>query len=129
MDIGADIRINRTQHGLHAGLPWACYEFSDRFPGFDGHFPGQPVLPGVCMLMAAVVTLEDWHRKDIRVRAVRKARFLSPIRPGQRLIITCTRHHQQTEEHTAQLTLRGGGDRKTSECIIQYTCSERDSAV
>jgi 3-hydroxyacyl-[acyl-carrier-protein] dehydratase len=115
------IRLSMTRHDLQAGLPWASFTFSIRFPGFDGHFPGQPVLPGVCMLTAVVVTLEEWLGLGVRVFEVRKARFLSPINPGQPLEIKCTQHKQTADTMVAQFTLRGAGDRKTSECTIHYT--------
>jgi 3-hydroxymyristoyl/3-hydroxydecanoyl-(acyl carrier protein) dehydratase len=72
------------------------------------------------MLKAAVVTLEDWRGQSIRVQAVRKARFLSPIQPEQSLMIKCVKHQESGDECTAHLTLRGTANRKTSECIIQY---------
>ncbi len=124
MDMRKEIRQGRTRHGVQAGRPWAWYEFSPGFSGFDGHFPGQPVLPGVCMLKAAVVTLEEGHGRGVRVTEVRKARFLSPIGPGQTLEVKCTRLDPGPDGFTAHLTLRGTGDRKTSECIIQYTLAE-----
>ena len=75
------------------------------------------------MLKAAVVTLEDWHGQAVRVDEIRKARFLSPLGPGQALEIKCIRQQQTERGFTAQLTLRGAGDRKTSECTIQYSLS------
>ncbi len=75
------------------------------------------------MLKAAVVTLEDWHGQAVRVDEIRKARFLSPLGPGQALEIKCIQHKQDERGCTAQLTLRGAGDRKTSECTIQYSLS------
>ncbi len=128
MDMRETIRGGRTDGGEKAGLPWARYEFSSHFPGFDGHFPGQPVLPGVCMLKAVAATLEDWHGQGIRVEELRKARFLSPIRPGQALEIKCVRHAKTEEGFTAHVTLRGEGDRKTSDCIFGYRLRESTEA-
>lgn len=115
------IRKTRTGQGLQANLPWARYLFEAGFPGFDGHFPGRPVLPGVCMLKAAVVTLEDWHATAIRVSEVRKARFLSPLGPGQELEVRCIAHKQTDDSLVAQLTMRGTEDRRTSGCTIHYS--------
>lgn len=124
MDMREMIRAGRTNYGEKVALPWAFYEFSKQFPGFDGHFPGQPVLPGVCMLKAVAAALEDWHGQGIRVEELRKARFLSPIRPGQPLEVKCVRHEETSEGFTAHMTLRGGGDRKTSDCIVRYRLRE-----
>ncbi len=124
MNMRERIRAGRTDGGEKAGFPWTRYEFSNQFLGFDGHFPGQPVLPGVCMLKAVAVTLEDWHGRGIRVEEVRKARFLSPIRPGQPLEVKCVRQGETPEGYTAHLTLRGEGDRKTSDCMVRYRLRE-----
>ena len=123
-DMRKEIRLCKTEAGVQSGLPWACYEFPITFSGFAGHFPGQPLLPGVCMLKAATVTLEDWHERAVKVVEIRKARFLSPIGPGQGLEIKCVRHVPGPDGFTTHLTLRGIGDRKTSECIFRYNLAE-----
>ena len=112
------IRKAKVTGGEKAELPWASYRFDEKFSGFDGHFPGQPILPGVFMVMAAVVTLEDWLACDVRVLEVHKTRFVSPIIPGQELEVRCRQYQQRNGSNVAQFTLRGAADRKTSECML-----------
>ncbi len=128
MEIRKIIRSAKTGSGEKGGLPWAQYVFSAQFPGFAGHFPGQPVLPGVCMLQAVAATLEDGHGRGIRVEEVRKARFTSPIRPDQPLDVRCTRQDKNAEVFTAHATLRGSRDRETSACIVKYRLREGTDA-
>ena len=45
------------------------YRFSPSFPGFDGHFPGDPILPAFVQVMAAVslaraATRRERHHPD-----------------------------------------------------------------
>lgn len=37
----------------------AHFCFSQEFIGFKGHFPGRPVLPGVCKIQAILCMLEE----------------------------------------------------------------------
>lgn len=60
-------------------------------PAFAGHFPGQPLLPGVSLLAEVLeAALDESALADLigsapRVGAVK---FLAPVRPGAQLTIT-----------------------------------------
>ncbi len=60
----------------------ANFRFSANFPGFQGHFPGNPILPAIVQL-AAVRFLADWSL-GCRTRPVlhQKIKFKGSIRPG-----------------------------------------------
>ena len=59
-------------------------------PAFDGHFPGQPLLPGVALLAEV---LEAALREPALAACVGDAprlavvKFLAPVRPGSSLVI------------------------------------------
>lgn len=55
-------------------------------PAFDGHFPGQPILPGVVLLDQAVLAAQQ-HFPAHRCRHIDQGKFLQPVRPGTRLHI------------------------------------------
>jgi len=48
---------------------------------FKGHFPGQPVLPGVCMMQMVKEVTEVYIDKKIRLQKARELKFLSFIDP------------------------------------------------
>ena len=57
-------------------------------PVFAGHFPGRPMVPGVLLLDAAlhvVVQASGGPAAGCRIVA---AKFLSPVLPGEPLVIT-----------------------------------------
>jgi 3-hydroxyacyl-[acyl-carrier-protein] dehydratase len=59
-----------------------------RFPGdshwFSGHFPGNPVVPGVALIALveeAVVERESGEGRSVAITGVRRVRFRLPVRP------------------------------------------------
>jgi 3-hydroxymyristoyl/3-hydroxydecanoyl-(acyl carrier protein) dehydratase len=59
-------------------------------PAFAGHFPGQPLLPGVSLLAEALEALLDDPALAALVGprpTISNAKFLAPVRPGARLTV------------------------------------------
>lgn len=54
-------------------------------PALPGHFPGQPVVPGVVLLELAQAAVEDASGQ--RVAGVAMAKFLSPAGPDDALTL------------------------------------------
>ncbi|MEO7988737.1 MAG: hydroxymyristoyl-ACP dehydratase [Chryseolinea sp.] len=50
---------------------------------FDGHFPGLPVVPGVCMVQMVREILEVSMNKTLRIETADNIKFLSVIDPRQ----------------------------------------------
>ena len=58
---------------------------------FDGHFPGEPVLPAIAILdmVAKVIICHEAERgRTIRIDNIRKVRFRLPVGPGDFLKIS-----------------------------------------
>jgi 3-hydroxyacyl-[acyl-carrier-protein] dehydratase len=76
---------------------WKCVTMNEPF--FVGHFPGQPVMPGVLILealaqTAALLVLRDMSTEEragkiIYFMAIDGARFRRPVVPGDRLELHC----------------------------------------
>jgi 3-hydroxyacyl-[acyl-carrier-protein] dehydratase len=51
-------------------------------PAYEGHFPGNPLLPGVVLLAEAMAALGAMERN------VENAKFLAPVTPGMPLTLS-----------------------------------------
>ena len=50
-------------------------------PSLPGHFPGQPVVPGVVLLDRVAACLQ--RHADLSLRRLLAVKFLAPLLPGQ----------------------------------------------
>ena len=55
--------------------------FDAGHPAFPGHFPGQPLVPGVLLLEQVALALRAWRGQ--RLARVLEAKFVAPLRPGE----------------------------------------------
>ena len=54
---------------------------------FDGHFPGEPVLPGVAQVAMVYDALKTASDSELNILSVNRIRFRRIIRPGDELTI------------------------------------------
>jgi len=87
---------------------------------FQGHFPGNPVMPGVliveamaqCCAVLFLKDIEDRDRKLFLFGGVDKARFRKPVVPGDQLIMECTVLQKRAS------TVRMRGEAKVDGAIV-----------
>jgi 3-hydroxymyristoyl/3-hydroxydecanoyl-(acyl carrier protein) dehydratase len=56
-------------------------------PWFDGHFPGEPILPGVAQIGMVFDAIRKARNRDLKRSSVRRVRFKRIIRPDDQLKI------------------------------------------
>ena len=61
----------------------AILKINPEHPIFSGHFPGQPVVPGVCMMQIVKELLETATSRSLRLNTGLDLKFLSVIDPGK----------------------------------------------
>ncbi len=68
---------------------------------FLGHFPNEPILPGIALIyMAEQAIIQDAAAKgeEITFEALKRVRFTQPVRPGESLKVKVT--SEETGEET-----------------------------
>lgn len=66
-------------------------------PSFQGHFPGNPVMPGVLIIEAlaqvgavAMLSIPEWKGKTAYFAGIEKAKFRKKVVPGDVLMLETT---------------------------------------
>jgi 3-hydroxyacyl-[acyl-carrier-protein] dehydratase len=75
----------------------ARFVFPGTFLGFQGHFPGRPVLPAVCEIQGALAMLEAWEKRRVELREIVLAKFSAPVTSDEEVVYRCsvTRENRQ----------------------------------
>lgn len=56
-------------------------------PSFAGHFPGNPIVPGVVLLDEALQAIGQAMGRDLSACRINAVKFLSPVKPGELLAV------------------------------------------
>jgi 3-hydroxymyristoyl/3-hydroxydecanoyl-(acyl carrier protein) dehydratase len=65
--------------------------FQSDHPASQGHFPGNPIIPGAVLLSETIMAIEhDCDASLVPFRII-SAKFLHPARPGERVVIEFSR--------------------------------------
>lgn len=71
---------------------------------YEGHFPNQPVMPGVCMLQLVTELTSRAVGQPLQLKKAHQAKFLIPIVPQKVPIIQLKTRFIATEEQTWKVT-------------------------
>ncbi len=77
----------------------AEFAFPCSFTGFSGHFPSNPILPGVCQIQCILVLLSAYYGKSLQLSSVSRAKFLNTVKPDE--LITLKGTCSETEDSIA----------------------------
>ena len=62
--------------------------FPANFTGFSGHFPGEPILPGICQIQCILELLSASLTAEVNLLSVDRAKFLNIVTPNEEIFIT-----------------------------------------
>jgi 3-hydroxyacyl-[acyl-carrier-protein] dehydratase len=104
-------------------------------PHFQGHFPGQPIMPGVLICeafaqVAGIIALSafpDLKGKRVYLLGLDKVRFRKPVIPGDQLRITVTKLSESRRiwKFSAVATVDG---KKVADGGVMATIAEQETA-
>lgn len=70
------------QEQLAEGAGTFNIAWNAKHPVFEGHFPGRPVVPGVCMMQTIHELLEKTLQKKVTLKKASNMKFLNMIDPN-----------------------------------------------
>ena len=85
---GTDHHIFRIAKIVHEnGTIKAFFDVNFENEIFGGHFPGQPVVPGACLLQLIKEILEEALEKPLRLKKAIQLKFINMVLPGDNELI------------------------------------------
>ena len=76
----------------------------ENHPAFAGHFPGNPILPGVVLLDLALHIITESGGAALDRCEVSSVKFLSPAKPGDELLV----RHERSGSGVIQFEIVAG---------------------
>lgn len=73
-------------------------------PAYAGHFPGEPILPGVVLLAEAIEAIARASGRGVERFTLAQAKFLQPVTPGTALSL----QHATGEDGSVRFEVRSG---------------------
>lgn len=83
-------------------------------PAFAGHFPGTPILPGVVLLDIALQIISSASSLVLDRCEISSVKFLSPVGPGDALVI----QHERSPSGTIRFEILAGTRKIASGSIV-----------
>ena len=100
------------------------FSLSADYPGFLGHFPGDPILPGMCQVLLCCEAISLLLGGRVDLTEVRRARFRRKVRPGEDIGIRL--RWELLEDGTAEVrTVHTVGDERAAELHLLLSGSIR----
>ena len=94
--------------------------FPASFTGFKGHFPGKPILPGICEIQAAIAIFEELHKKEARLKKIILAKFFSPAFPDEEMLFEYSEIMKTDKEALVKVTV-SGKDKKIAKLELKLS--------
>jgi 3-hydroxyacyl-[acyl-carrier-protein] dehydratase len=74
-------------------------------PWFSGHFPGQPILPGIAQLGMVFDAIRHFGNQDMKITQISRVRFKQMIRPDDCLRIFVTPQKGQAGSYAFRIMI------------------------
>lgn len=86
-----------TTHNEEPGQVTVTIELNAAHPVFQGHFPEQPVVPGVCMMQTITEVLEGAVKQKVMLKKAIQMKFLQMIDPTKQPLVDVTVSYKAEE--------------------------------
>ena len=65
----------------------AQVKIAENSPWFSGHFPGEPIFPGIAQLDLVTEVISEFNKNDLWIKKLSRIKFKKLIRPGDLLSV------------------------------------------
>ena len=89
------------------GVLTARFIFPDEFVGFQGHFPSEKVLPGVCQIQC-IASMVEKSGKAFLLKEIISAKFFLPVLPSEEIVCVCSRIKDTPEDFVVKASVSRG---------------------
>jgi 3-hydroxyacyl-[acyl-carrier-protein] dehydratase len=83
----------------------SLFAFPPEFIGFQGHFPEQKILPGICQIQCVLTTLEKGTGKVVVLKEIVLAKYFSPLFPDDRATCVTGDVNDAAGEHVVKAVI------------------------
>ncbi len=87
---------------------YAVFQFIKGLDLFKGHFPGNPILPGIFQIEMVKYALEKSFDNRLHIKSVKKTKFSNLIRAEESIMIDITINHEENGVFNVKAILRAG---------------------
>ena len=81
--------------------------FSHDSPWFSGHFPNNPILPGIAQLSVVLDTIQQATTKKLQLKAFKRVKFKQLINPNDKLEIKAVQNQKEPETYSFEIQVKG----------------------
>lgn len=92
---------------------------------YRGHFPGNPVTPGACLMDIAAALLEQSIGAKVRITSFNMIKFLAPVMPDTQ----CRYKINHTADGKAEITVTDTATNTTTYAKMSVTYMRTDTDV
>ena len=108
--IGAELRSRLAGLRQTGEQEYSCtVDFDPAFRGFEGHFEGNPIVPGVCLIQAARTAAEAVLGKALVTRSISSCRFRRPVPAGEQITVRIKLEKSEDGLWTVKADMSVGG--------------------
>ena len=109
--IGEELRsriagLRQTGEGEYS----CTMDFDPAFRGFEGHFEGNPIVPGVCLIETARVAAETILGKSLETLIVTNCRFRRPVMASEQAAVKIKLQKLEETRWKVKADVRVGSD-------------------
>lgn len=97
--------IEKLEHST--GLIASTIKINVSHTIFDGHFPNNPITPGVVQLQITKEILEDVFQKELLLKEMRNCKFLAILNPTETPIFDLEINYETIDDATFQVSAKG----------------------